>query len=95
MERLNIDILGETKRFDKSLNMYEVGVVINTKSAKALLTFVPKPNPCIPLSNEAKPNIDQLYAPTTDRSDQDIDKFYGEAKSLLNILKKQDINLVM
>ncbi|CAH2101482.1 unnamed protein product [Euphydryas editha] len=38
-------------------------------------------------------NIVQLYAPTTEGSDEDVEEFYRQAELLIKATKKHDINI--
>ena len=40
-------------------------------------------------------NIVQVYAPTADKSDEEIESFYNDLHSITRTLKKEDMNLIM
>lgn len=83
---------------DDSSNKYGVGVIINTKCVNTSVNLVPKSNRTMLLQIRAKPrniNIIQVYAPTTDGSDQEVRDFYKEIQDLLQMTKNHEINLVI
>ncbi|KAI8436544.1 hypothetical protein MSG28_010075 [Choristoneura fumiferana] len=83
---------------EESSNLYGVGVIINSKTVKGNISFVPRSNRAMLIHIEAKPrNIDivQLYAPTVEKSEQEIEDFYREVEHLLEIAQKHEMCIVM
>lgn len=81
---------------EESSNMYGVAVIIKTPGVT--VTFVPKSNRAMMIQIQCKPrnlNILQLYAPTAERSNKDVEEFYKQAEQLLSITKKHDINIIV
>ncbi|XP_047511711.1 craniofacial development protein 2-like [Pieris napi] len=59
---------------------------------------IPHSNRSMLLRLEAKPqniNIIQVYAPTADKPQNELDEFYAEVRNLLQYTKKHDINIIM
>ena len=40
-------------------------------------------------------NIIQVYAPTSDKSDEEIESFYQDIRTLLNATKKHQVTIVL
>ncbi|XP_013140606.1 PREDICTED: uncharacterized protein LOC106104958 [Papilio polytes] len=83
---------------DDTSNKYGVGIIVNTKSLNTTYSFLPNSNRTMLLQLQAKPrniNIIQVYAPTTDGTDQEVQDFYSEVEQLLKLTKKHEVNLVM
>ncbi|XP_030758449.1 craniofacial development protein 2-like [Sitophilus oryzae] len=71
-----------------------VGIIITREILKSVVDFVPYPDRTALLKLRAKPsdlNIIQVYAPTADSPDYDVERFYDEVK----LTKKHDVNIIM
>ncbi|CAK1601406.1 unnamed protein product [Parnassius mnemosyne] len=79
---------------DDSSNKYGVGVIINTKYVNTPVNLVPKSNRTM-LLRPRNINIIQVYALSTDGSDQEVPVFYKEIEDLLQMTKNHEINLVI
>ncbi|XP_060519890.1 uncharacterized protein LOC132698058 [Cylas formicarius] len=92
----------ENKRFYYSGNNDRdhrrgVGVIVTKEIAGSVTDFVPYSDRTMLLKIRTKPlniNIIQVYAPTLDRGDDEVDKFYGEIKELLGLTKPHEINII-
>ncbi|XP_060531543.1 uncharacterized protein LOC132705128 [Cylas formicarius] len=92
----------ENKRFYYSGNNDRdhrrgVGVIVTKEIAGSVTDFVPYSDRTMLLKIRTKPlniNIIQVYAPTLDRGDDEMDKFYGEIKELLGLTKPHEINII-
>lgn len=77
---------------------YGVGIVVSKNVAMCVTNFVPISERLLLLQIEAKPariNIIQVYAPTRDHSEEEVEQFYENIKAVLRKLPKQDVNMVM
>lgn len=75
-----------------------VGIVITKELLKSVITFVPYSDRTALLKLKARPNdlnIIQVYAPTADSPEHEVEKFYDEVQELLRLTKKQDVNIIM
>jgi len=75
-----------------------VAIIIAEKHKNCVKEFVPLSDRAMLLKLDAKPiaiNIIQVYAPTADKNEDDIDKFYGEVLELLKYTKPHEINMIM
>lgn len=75
-----------------------VAVVIKKELAKKVTNFVPLSDRCILLQIKGNPiniNIVQVYAPTADKSDSEIEKFYEDIDQITRSIKKQDLNIYL
>lgn len=75
-----------------------VGFVIAKPLLKSIVEFVPYSDRAALLKLRAKPtdlNVVQVYAPTMDATDQDVEQFYDEIKELLKLTRKHDVNVIM
>lgn len=75
-----------------------VGVLLNNDLNAAVVNFVPFSDRCLLLQLSGTPfnvNIIQIYAPTADKSIQELENWYKSLDSLLKTTKKNDINIIM
>lgn len=75
-----------------------VGIVVRQEILKSVIDFVPYSDRTALLKIRAKPNninIIQVYAPTADSPNDDVEKFYDEIKELLKVTKKHEVNIIM
>lgn len=79
-------------------HQHGVAIVLSNKISSAVTTFVPYSDRIIMVQLQAKPinvNIIQIYAPTADKDDDEIEGFYEHLKSILRHTKKHEINILM
>lgn len=75
-----------------------VGIVVAKHIEKYVSGFVPYSDRAVLIKLNVKPvnlNIIQVYAPTADAVDEEIEAFYDEVKDLLKFTRKHDINVIM
>lgn len=79
-------------------HQYGVGVIVCKAVAESVTNFIPVSERIMLLQINAKPtqiNIIQVYAPTTDHTDEEVEEFYSQIIDILEKLPKQDLNIVM
>ena len=77
---------------------YGVGIILNQNIDKAVVNFIPHSNRIILLQlnqNKPKINIIQVYAPTADKPESDIETFYEDLDNILKSIKTQDVTIIM
>lgn len=75
-----------------------VGVMIKKELMSAVTNFVPLTDRVMLLQLKAKPlniNFLQVYFPTSDASDEDVEAVYEDIHTLERALKKQDVNIFL
>ena len=75
-----------------------VGIIVNSKIAKSITNFIPVSERIIYVqldSGPIKTNIIQVYAPTSDKSEETIELFYHDLISILRKLPKKDMTVIM
>lgn len=75
-----------------------VAVAIDESINKYVNNFVPYSERCAVLQLNGHPfniNIIQVYAPTADKSDEDVEEFYQQIQDIMRGTKNGDINIVM
>lgn len=75
-----------------------VGVIVSKEIAPFIENFVPVSERILLITVSTTPikcNILQVYAPTADKTDEEIERFYSELEDLVNKLPKQDINITL
>ncbi|CAG5059685.1 unnamed protein product [Parnassius apollo] len=83
---------------DTTSDYYGVAIIVNKHLENAISTFIPLSNRAMMIQLDTKPkrlNIIQTYAPTADKSQEDIENLYKELEELYGHTKKEDINLIM
>jgi len=79
-------------------HQHGVGIVLNTQTAKALKGYWPVSERIIAVTIQGEPfdtSIIQVYAPTSDHDDTQIEQFYEDLDNTLKQLKSSDIKIVM
>ena len=77
-------------------NEHGIGITMTKKVSKALQGFLPISDRVIRVKFEGKPVIIvQLYVPTNDHSDDEIEEFYADVKKALKQVESGDILIVM
>ncbi|XP_037942288.1 craniofacial development protein 2-like [Teleopsis dalmanni] len=74
-----------------------VGILMKKDIAKFVTGFIPKSKRAMMVKINAKPlniNIIQVYAPTPDKSDDEIESFYAELNELMRLTKSHEINII-
>lgn len=75
-----------------------VAVILNKSLNNSVRNFVPLSDRVMLLQLTTKPvnlNIIQVYAPTTDHDDNEVETFYHQIKELLKATKKHEITIIM
>uniref|UniRef100_A0A8D8Q4X5 Craniofacial development protein 2 n=1 Tax=Cacopsylla melanoneura TaxID=428564 RepID=A0A8D8Q4X5_9HEMI len=75
-----------------------VGIIVTNKIAHSVTNFTPISERVMLIQMNARPvnlNIVQVYAPTTDGTDEEVVEFYRTVEKVLIKLKKQEMTLVM
>lgn len=75
-----------------------VGIILHNKIAKMVEGYIALSDRIIITKLNTKPfkiNIMQVYAPTTDTSDEEIEIFYEEIEEALSTTKSQEINIIL
>ncbi|XP_055378335.1 craniofacial development protein 2-like [Condylostylus longicornis] len=75
-----------------------VGIIVSKNVIKSVQQFIPFSDRALLLKINAKPisiNIIQVYAPTADSSNSDIESFYSEISELLKLTKRHEMNIIM
>lgn len=78
--------------------IHGVGVVVNKDVARHVSNFVPVNERIMLLQLNAKPvntNIIQVYAPTSDHSDEEVEEFYSQIEDLIKKLPKHELLILM
>jgi len=95
------DVHGHRVYYSGSMNgKYEhgVGMLVHKSVVKHVRNFVPVNDRILLIQINAVPvntNIIQVYAPTTDHSDEEIQEFYDQIHSTINNLPKQQLLILM
>ena len=79
-------------------HLYGVGVILNGKFTGSVLSFTPCSDRVIMLQLKTHTgimNIIQVYAPTTDKEDDEVEEFYAELDDIFKSIKNSDITVVM
>lgn len=81
-------------------NRYEngVGIIVHQNVSRSVTNFVPVNERIILLQISATPvnmNIVQVYAPTTDHSDEEIIEFYSEINNVIKNLPKHEMLILL
>uniref|UniRef100_A0A8D8XEP5 Craniofacial development protein 2 n=1 Tax=Cacopsylla melanoneura TaxID=428564 RepID=A0A8D8XEP5_9HEMI len=83
---------------DNGKHEYGVGLILTKEIAKCVDNFIPVSCRVMLVQIKAKPvdlNIIQVYAPTSDATEEEIEDFYSSLNQVLKKLKKQDILILM
>ncbi|KAL1447598.1 hypothetical protein WDU94_009869 [Cyamophila willieti] len=79
-------------------SQYGVGMIIQKSLVKQVTNFLPLTERIMLLQINARPanvNMIQVYAPTTDHSEEEVMEFYGQIADIMRSLPKQDLNMLM
>lgn len=83
---------------DDGRHEHGVGLIVNKEAARHVTNFVPVNERVILLQLNASPiniNIIQVYAPTSDHSEDEVEEFYSQIKDLIKKLPKQEMLILM
>ncbi|XP_030746013.1 craniofacial development protein 2-like [Sitophilus oryzae] len=75
-----------------------VGILVDKETNKAVTGFVPLSERVMMIQLETskiRTNIIQVYAPTAQSEDREIDEFYGQIEQLWKNIKKHEVTIVM
>ena len=79
-------------------NCYGVGIVMSSKVTKSMIGYWPISNRVILVKLQGHPvniNIIQVYAPTTDHPDEEIEVFYEEITTAKKYAKSGEVMIIM
>ncbi|KAF7243643.1 Craniofacial development protein 2 [Varanus komodoensis] len=82
----------------ESLRRNGVAFIVNKRVGKAVLEYNLQNDRMISVSIQGKPfniTIVQVYAPTTDAEEAEIDQFYEGLQHLVEITPKNDVRIIM
>ena len=77
---------------------YGVGIIVNRNISQSVTSFSPYSNRILMIqinTNDKKVNIIQVYAPTADKTDNEIESFYEDLDNILKSTKTQDVTIIM
>lgn len=75
-----------------------VGIIVSEHFNNCNIDFIPYSDRVALIKLNARPtnlNIIQIYAPTADASDEEIEMFFGQVKEILKFTRKHDINIII
>lgn len=75
-----------------------VGFILNKKLRSTIIGCLPHSDRVIMIKLRGSPfnvNLIQVYAPTSDKSEEVIEDFYAQIKEVLKNTKRRDINIIM
>ena len=81
-----------------SESQHGVGFLVKNSIVKSVLGFLPVNERCLLLKLKGKPfniSIIQVYAPTTDHSEEELEEFYESVNSTIKEVKSTDVLIVM
>uniref|UniRef100_A0A8D8SMX4 Craniofacial development protein 2 n=1 Tax=Cacopsylla melanoneura TaxID=428564 RepID=A0A8D8SMX4_9HEMI len=77
---------------------YGVGFIIEKEMAKCVKNFIPLTERIALLQLNSKPvniNLIQIYAPTTDHGDEEVEQLYSQVSKIIQTLPKHEIMMIM
>lgn len=77
---------------------YGVGIIMKKTIAKHVTNFIPISERIMLLQVRATPanlNLIQVYAPTCQHGEDEVEEFYSQIKEVLKDLSKQDLTMIM
>lgn len=83
---------------ENNKHIHGVGLIVSRRLQDHIINFTPVSERIIVIQLNGNPvniNIVQVYAPTTDAEDAEIDQFYNEISVLLKQLEKHDMTVVI
>jgi len=94
LRRINI---AQINRFETFLNNIS-SIILNKSLSRSVRNFAPLSDRVMLLQLAMRPinvNIVQVYAPTTDHNDDEVEKFYQQIKDIMKATKKHEITLIL
>lgn len=82
----------------KTNNYYGVAIIINKELTQAVTNFIPYSDRIIMVQLKAKPfniNLIQVYAPTENKDDNEIEDFYNQIKQIQKATKNNEVNIIL
>ncbi len=79
-------------------HQHGVGIIMKKYIADAMIGFWPVSDRVIMMKLEGKPfniNIIQVYAPTSDHTDEEIELFYDSIQRVMGYIKSEEVAIVM
>ena len=83
---------------DQSKHQYGVAFIVRKELAKSIISCTPISSRIISIRICAKPHnltIIQVYAPTSDHDDEEVETFYEEIEKVIKATPKKDILIIM
>lgn len=77
---------------------YGVAIIVDKVIDKSVIGFTPLSDRVMMLKLQASPtavNVIQVYAPTADKSDQEIETFYEELREALQTTKNHELTIIL
>lgn len=75
-----------------------VGIILDKLTSMSVINFVPYSDRIMMIQLQTKigrMNLIQVYAPTADKNDDEIEIFYEQLQYILKLTKKRDVTIVM
>ncbi|XP_030761955.1 craniofacial development protein 2-like [Sitophilus oryzae] len=75
-----------------------VGILVDESLSNSVCNFVPVSDRCMMIQIEGTPlnvNIIQTYAPTSESSEEELERWYDELEQVYKLTKQHDINIIM
>ena len=82
----------------KSLRRNRIAIIVNKRVKNAVLRFSLKNNRMISVRFQGKPfniTVIQVYAPTSNAEDADVEQFYEDLQDLQELTPKKDILFII
>ncbi|XP_008482566.1 craniofacial development protein 2-like [Diaphorina citri] len=93
---------GESKIYHSSIDSaghrYGVAIIVDKEIDQCVTGFIPISDRVMMLSissTEGVINVIQVYAPTVDKPDEDVEAFYDDIKTVLKTTKRHDITIIL
>ncbi|XP_063595249.1 uncharacterized protein LOC134772112 [Penaeus indicus] len=83
---------------DEKKHIRGVGVLVEKETAKSVIEFTPVSDRIITIRPKRKPRnmtVIQIYAPTSNSDDEEIEQFYQDLEQTINDKAKKDILVIM
>ncbi|XP_030757748.1 craniofacial development protein 2-like [Sitophilus oryzae] len=96
--RLRRNLLGTLRRRINPTHRYGVAIIVCKSIGRSVAGFLPLSGRVMLIKLDAKPfplNIIQVYAPTADKSDDEIANFYKELEVAWNHTKNHEVTVIM
>lgn len=83
---------------DTNTHRYGVGIIVSKKWKNSVITYTPYSERLILIQIKGRHNtinLIQVYAPTADKGEDEIEQFYSGLEEVLRAIAKQHINIIM